>query len=224
MTKPITSVGFMMLVEDGKVAVDTPVAEVLPEFKDIGVYTGGGAGVPFLTRPTAEPMRMLDLLRHTSGLTYGFQNRSNIDAAYRMTKSNAGPVENWHGEHDLNGFIGDPGQDSAGVLAGRGLELLGLDRRPGRGDRTRVGPAAGPLSRGEDLHAAEDARHRLRRAGGQGRPAARLLRLGRSVGGTGDATTQGEESVWLLPAQGALRLLRAAAAWSRPPWIITASA
>lgn len=107
MTKPITSAAFMMLVEEGKVAVDTPVHDVLPEFKDIGVYNGGGAGLPFMTRPTTEPMRMLDLLRHTSGLTYGFQNRSNIDAAYRASKSNAGPVENWHGEHDLNSFVGD---------------------------------------------------------------------------------------------------------------------
>jgi CubicO group peptidase (beta-lactamase class C family) len=52
-------------------------------------------------------MRMLDLLRHTSGLTYGFQNRSNVDAAYRTTKSNAGPVENWYGDADLDGFIAD---------------------------------------------------------------------------------------------------------------------
>jgi CubicO group peptidase (beta-lactamase class C family) len=107
MTKPITSVAFMMLVEEGKVAVDTPVHDVLPEFKDVGVYSGGGASVPFSTKPTTEPMRMVDLLRHTSGLTYGFQNRSNIDAAYRASKSNAGPVENWYGEHDLNGFVGD---------------------------------------------------------------------------------------------------------------------
>lgn len=100
MTKPITSIAFMMLVEQGKVAVDTPVHHVLPEFRDVGVYNGGGGGVPFLTRPTAEPMRMLDLLRHTAGLTYGFQNRSNIDAAYRE-----GRLESWHGNHDLDGFV-----------------------------------------------------------------------------------------------------------------------
>jgi CubicO group peptidase (beta-lactamase class C family) len=100
MTKPITSIAFMMLVEEGLVAVDTPVHHVLPEFKNLGVYAGGGAGVPFLTRPTDEPMRMIDLLRHTSGLTYSFQNRSNIDAAYRE-----GKIENWHGNLDLDGFI-----------------------------------------------------------------------------------------------------------------------
>jgi CubicO group peptidase (beta-lactamase class C family) len=101
MTKPITSVAFMMLVEQGLVAVDTPVHHVLPEFKDIGVYDGGGGGVPFVTRPTAEPMRMVDLLRHTSGLTYSFQNRSNVDAAYRD-----GKIEGWHDRYDLDGFIG----------------------------------------------------------------------------------------------------------------------
>lgn len=101
MTKPVTSIAFMMLVEEGKVAVDTPVHHVLPEFKDVGVYNGGGGGVPFLTKPTAEPMRMLDLLRHTSGLTYGFQNRSNVDAAYRESK-----LEIWHGNYDLDEFVG----------------------------------------------------------------------------------------------------------------------
>lgn len=100
MTKPITSVAFMMLVEEGKVALDTPVHHVLPEFKDLGVYNGGGGGVPFITKPCARPMQMLDLLRHTSGLTYGFQNRSNIDAAHRE-----GKLENWHGNLDLDGLV-----------------------------------------------------------------------------------------------------------------------
>jgi CubicO group peptidase (beta-lactamase class C family) len=105
MTKPVTSIAFMMLVEEGKVAVDTPVHHVLPEFKDIGVYNGGGGGVPFQTRPTAQPMRMVDLLRHTSGLTYSFQNRTNIDAAHRE-----GKLENWHGNLDLDGLVAALGQ------------------------------------------------------------------------------------------------------------------
>ncbi len=110
MTKPITSVAFMMLVEEGKVAVDTPVHHVLPELKDVGVYNGGGGGVPFITKTPAEPMRMLDLLRHTSGLTYGFQYRSNIDAAYRDDRANAGPVENWYGDADLDAFVREIGK------------------------------------------------------------------------------------------------------------------
>src|SRR3569623_1021843 len=105
MTKPITSIAFMMLVEQGLVAVDTHVQHVLPEFKGVGVYNGGGGGVPYVNKPTVEPMRMLDLLRLTAGLTYGFQNRSNIDATYR-----AGKIENWHGGHDLDGFVAALGQ------------------------------------------------------------------------------------------------------------------
>ncbi len=105
MTKPITSIAFMMLLEEGKVALDTPVHHVLPEFKNLGVYNGGGAGVPFLTKPLDRPMLMVDLLRHTSGLTYGFQNRSNMDAAYR-----AGKLENWHGNLTLDEFVAALGQ------------------------------------------------------------------------------------------------------------------
>ncbi|WP_240610290.1 serine hydrolase domain-containing protein [Sphingomonas pokkalii] len=100
MTKPITSLAFMMLVEEGLVALDTPVHHVLPELKGVGVYAGGGGGVPFLTKPTAQPMRMVDLLRHTSGLTYSFQNRTNVDAAYRE-----GRIENWHGNLTLDEFV-----------------------------------------------------------------------------------------------------------------------
>jgi len=99
MTKPVTSIAFMMLLEEGVVALDTPVHHVIPEFKGVGVYDGGGAGVPFKTRPTDEPMRMVDLLRHTSGLTYSFQNRSNIDFAHRE-----GKIETWWGGLDLDGF------------------------------------------------------------------------------------------------------------------------
>ena len=85
MTKPLTSVAFMMLVEQGLVAIDEPVAKYIPEWKDLGVFVAGTAP-SFLTRPPSRPMLIVDLLRHTSGLTYGFQQRSNVDAAYRAEK------------------------------------------------------------------------------------------------------------------------------------------
>ena len=100
MTKPLTSVAFMMLVEEGRVALDTPVHRIIPEWKTLGVYDGGGGGLPFRTRPLERPMLMVDLLRHTSGLTYGFQHRTSVDAAYRE-----GKLESWHGHHDLDGFV-----------------------------------------------------------------------------------------------------------------------
>jgi CubicO group peptidase (beta-lactamase class C family) len=84
MTKPITSLAFMMLVEEGKVALDDPVTRFIPEWKNLGVYSAGTG--PWVTTPTARSMQMVDLLRHTSGLTYGFQMRTNVDAAYRTLK------------------------------------------------------------------------------------------------------------------------------------------
>ncbi len=84
MTKPLTSVLFMMLVEEGKVALDDPVHGLIPAWKGLGVYAGG-FDVMRATQ-TARPMLMVDLLRHTSGLTYGFQQSTNVDAAYRREK------------------------------------------------------------------------------------------------------------------------------------------
>ncbi len=90
MSKPLTSVAFMMLVEEGLVALDDPVAKFIPAWKDLGVFV---AGVPplFQTRRPDRPMQIVDLLRHTSGLTYGFQNRTNVDAGYR--KAGVGLLE-----------------------------------------------------------------------------------------------------------------------------------
>jgi CubicO group peptidase (beta-lactamase class C family) len=85
MTKPITTVAFMMLLEEGRVALDEPVHKYIPQWKNMGVFQAGTYPA-FLTRPPTRPMQIVDLLRHTSGLTYGFQQRSNVDAAYRECK------------------------------------------------------------------------------------------------------------------------------------------
>ena len=77
MSKPITSVAVMMLVERGKLALDTPVAEYLPEFAQVKVLAGD---------KEVEPERALtvrDLLRHTSGLTYGFFGNTPVDQRYQ---------------------------------------------------------------------------------------------------------------------------------------------
>jgi len=85
MTKPVTSVAFMMLVEEGLVALDDPVHRYIPEWRGLGVFEAGVDG-SYQTRKADQPMRCIDLLRHTAGLTYGFQNRTNVDAAYRKLK------------------------------------------------------------------------------------------------------------------------------------------
>ncbi|MBX7489707.1 beta-lactamase family protein [Qipengyuania sp. GH25] len=83
MTKPVTSIAFMQLVEQCEVALEEPVARIFPEFADLKVYAGGGGAIPFAPGKRASAMRFIDLLTHMSGLTYGLQNRNNIDAAYR---------------------------------------------------------------------------------------------------------------------------------------------
>jgi CubicO group peptidase (beta-lactamase class C family) len=83
MTKPITSVALMMLVEEGRIALDDPVHRYIPSWKNLGVFVAGTSKLGFQTRPPARPMQLVDLMRHTSGLTYGFQNRTNVDEAYR---------------------------------------------------------------------------------------------------------------------------------------------
>jgi len=85
MTKPITSVAFMMLVEEGRVAIDEPVHKYIPEWKNLGVFVAGTYPA-YLSKPPVRPMQIVDLLRHTSGLTYGFQQRTNVDAGYREKK------------------------------------------------------------------------------------------------------------------------------------------
>lgn len=85
MTKPITSIAFMQLVEQGLVALDEPVHKYIPAWKDLGVFAGGFMQT-FRTKRCERPMLIVDLLRHTSGLTYGFQETTNVDAAYRKLK------------------------------------------------------------------------------------------------------------------------------------------
>jgi CubicO group peptidase (beta-lactamase class C family) len=89
MSKPITAVALMMLVEEGALGLDDDVAVHIPAWKNLGVYATGmpsivPAGEPaFLTTPVARPMKVVDLVTHTSGLTYGFMNRTSVDRAYR---------------------------------------------------------------------------------------------------------------------------------------------
>ncbi len=82
MTKPITSVALMQLHERGLVQLDDPVSRYIPAWKGLGVYVSG-VYPNFVTRPCERPMTVRDILTHQSGLTYGWWNRNNVDAAYR---------------------------------------------------------------------------------------------------------------------------------------------
>src|SRR5712672_3218218 len=88
MSKPITSVAAMMLVEDGKLGLDDAVSRYLPAFADVkvGVQKPDENGKPALAlEPVNRPITIEDLLRHTSGLTYGFYG----DGAVRKLYANS---------------------------------------------------------------------------------------------------------------------------------------
>lgn len=83
MTKPITSVALMMLYEQGFFQLNDQVDKFIPEWKNLRAY-GSGNHPLFLTTRPERPMTIRDLMTHTSGLTYAFMERTNVDAAYRQ--------------------------------------------------------------------------------------------------------------------------------------------
>jgi CubicO group peptidase (beta-lactamase class C family) len=75
MTKPVTSVAIMMLVEEGKLELDDPVSKYLPGFENLQVITQfDQQHATYQTRPAKRPMTIRHLLTHTSGIGYRFSN------------------------------------------------------------------------------------------------------------------------------------------------------
>jgi CubicO group peptidase (beta-lactamase class C family) len=84
-TKTITSVAAMMLVDQGKIALDDPVSKYIPSFAGmkVGVERKDDSGRPVLDLvPLHRPINIEDLLLHTSGITYGFYGEGLVKAAY----------------------------------------------------------------------------------------------------------------------------------------------
>ena len=85
MTKPIVSVAAMRLIEDGRLLLAAPVSAYLPDFArlEVGREVAGADGKPTVeTTPATHKMTVRDLLRHTSGLTYGVFGKSAIKSRY----------------------------------------------------------------------------------------------------------------------------------------------
>jgi CubicO group peptidase (beta-lactamase class C family) len=92
MTKPIVSVGIMMLLEDGHFILSDPVAKFIPEFADlkVGVENNGRLELVALKRP----MTVQDLLRHTSGLTYDHTGNGLVQQLYQQSRLRSRKITN----------------------------------------------------------------------------------------------------------------------------------
>jgi CubicO group peptidase (beta-lactamase class C family) len=98
MTKPITGIAMMMLYEEGKWKPSDPIARYIPEFRDLGVYSGVDKdGKPTLDKPGHAPT-MGELMSHTAGFTYGVFGATPVDKMYQEAQPLSAP--------NLQDFIG----------------------------------------------------------------------------------------------------------------------
>ena len=92
MTKPIVSVGIMMLLEEGYFLLDDPIAKYIPEFSNqkVGVENNGKLDLVPLTRP----ITIQDLLRHTSGITYDHTGNGLVQQLYQQSRLRSRKISN----------------------------------------------------------------------------------------------------------------------------------
>jgi CubicO group peptidase (beta-lactamase class C family) len=92
MTKPIVSVGIMMLLEDGHFLLNDPVAKYIPEFADqkVGVENNGKLELV----PVKRQMTIQDLLRHTSGITYDHTGNGLVQQLYQQSRLRSRKITN----------------------------------------------------------------------------------------------------------------------------------
>jgi CubicO group peptidase (beta-lactamase class C family) len=92
MTKPIVSIGVMILVEEGHFLLDDPIAKFIPEFADqkVGVENSGKLDLVALQRP----ITIQDLLRHTSGITYEHTGNGLVQQLYQQSRVRSRKITN----------------------------------------------------------------------------------------------------------------------------------
>jgi CubicO group peptidase (beta-lactamase class C family) len=162
MTKPITTVALMMLVEAGKLSVDDPVSKFLPSFKDRPVLSSFDASTgAYQTRPAKRAVTIRHLLTHTSGVGYGWSSPvvarligNDRDKETELPLLHE-PGEKWTygaSTRALGRVVEEiSGQPLDVFLAGRILEPLGMND-------TSFAVPAGKVSRVATVHARAGAR------------------------------------------------------------------
>ena len=157
----------MMLLEQGKIMLEEPVAKYIPAFKDVkvGVESKGEDGKPKLELVDAKkPITIQDLLRHSSGLTYGIFGNSLVKKAYLDAKIIEGDFDNAE-------FAERIAKLAARVSARNHMGLWLFDRYPRPARRSRVRQVALSIPEGEHPRSARHERHELL-CDGQGKASA----------------------------------------------------
>lgn len=92
MTKPIVSIGIMMLLEDGHFLLNDPIAKYIPEFADqkVGIENNGKLDLV----PLVRPITIQDLLRHTSGITYDHTGNGLVQQLYQQSRLRSRKITN----------------------------------------------------------------------------------------------------------------------------------
>lgn len=103
MTKPVTSVAAMMLVEESKLDLAAPLYRYLPELKDMQVAIPQSGKSELSFEPQKRPMQVLDLLRHTAGLVYGEEYGTTV--VHRLYDGLYGKDSVWRRDRTLADFI-----------------------------------------------------------------------------------------------------------------------
>src|SRR5260370_3568548 len=97
MSKAVTSVAAMMLVDEGKLSLDDPLSKYIRSFADakVGVDLSDEPGkYPLKLEPLKRPITITDLLPHTSGITYGFFGQASVTKLYANPQLYAGDFDN----------------------------------------------------------------------------------------------------------------------------------
>ena len=149
----------MTLYEEGRFFLTDPVARYLPEFADLPVAMLSEATSPddIPTERARRPVTIQDLLRHTSGLTYGSFSNSVVDQLYRSGRVGGQPT--------LADMVTEMGKIPLMYQPRNPVALQPLHRRAGPPRGSRLGPVLRCLSARKNFRAPRYGRYRVLRAG-----------------------------------------------------------
>ena len=109
MTKTIASVAVLMLMEEGRLTLEDPVAKFMPTFADMKVFVGGTADAP-QTRSAARPITIRDLLTHTAGFATGGKNTEAVKRFNRFDLHRSPDLKAYAGYVAQQPLADDPGE------------------------------------------------------------------------------------------------------------------